>query len=62
MMPGMSAPHWVHFFVFMQFWGEIGQNNRVALPSLRLTLSPLGNPGSGTAPFLIIILILNDYV
>ena len=37
------------FFIFMQFWGEITQNNRLAPPPLRLASPPLENPGSTTA-------------
>ena len=37
------------FLIFMQFGGEIGQNNRLVPPPLQLVASPLENPGSATA-------------
>ena len=36
------------FFIFMQFLGKIGQNNRLRSPPLWLAHPPLGNPGSAT--------------
>ena len=37
-------------FIFMQFLGKIGQNNRFSSSALRLALPPQspGNPGSAT--------------
>ena len=37
-----------NFFNFMQFWGKIGKNNRLAPPPLQLAHLLLGNPGSAT--------------
>ena len=37
-----------NFLIFMQFWGEIGQNNRLVPQSVWLAPPPLGNPGSTT--------------
>ena len=37
------------FFLFMQFLGKIGQNNRLVPPFLWLLHSSLDNPGSATA-------------
>ena len=47
--PRPPPPPWVKlFFIFMQFLGKFGQNNRLTPPTLLLAPPPLGNPGSVT--------------
>ena len=45
----LCTPRVQIFFLFMQFLKKIGQNNRLALPPLKLAPSTLGNPGSVTS-------------
>ena len=49
--PTGARPPGQIFFIFMQYLKKIDQNNRLALPPLRLAPPPLGNPGSATAPY-----------
>ena len=42
---GMSVPSGCNFFIFIEFWGKIGQNRA---PPFWLAPSLLGNPGSAT--------------